>query len=204
MEVYGVDKSASPARASTAVTIATVARAILEQEGAAAVTMRRVAQEVGVTPMALYRHFANREALLRHIADTSFAEIARQWAATARSGTVEERMFAVLDDYIDFALAQPRLYEFVFGERREDARMYPAGFRERQSPTLTVLADLLTEGVEAGTLREDDVWDVAIMFAALIHGFVQLYHGGRIGLTADQFRELCHSSVRRALHGIRN
>jgi hypothetical protein len=53
-------------------------------------------------------------------------------------------MYAVLDDYIDFALDQPRLYEFMFGERREDARMYPVGFRERQSPTLNVLADLLT------------------------------------------------------------
>jgi AcrR family transcriptional regulator len=201
MSASGVDKRRG-ARASTAEQVAAVARDILIAEGAPAVSMRRVAQAVGITPMAIYRHFENREALLRHIADASFAEIARQWTRTARTGSLEERLHAVLDDYIDFGLAQPRLYEFVFGERRDDARMYPADFRDRRSPTLNVLADLLTEGMADGQLRRDDEWEVAIMCAALVHGFVQLYHGGRIALPAEQFRALCHASVGRLLTGL--
>jgi AcrR family transcriptional regulator len=200
MQVYGVDKGAE----STSVRVVTAARAILLAEGAAAVSMRRVAKAAGITPMAIYRHFDNRETLLRHIADTSFLDIARQWTDRARTGTVEQRVYAVLDDYIDFALDQPRLYEFIFGERREDARMYPAGFRERQSPTLNVLADLLTEAMREDIFRDDDVWDVAILLAALVHGFVQLYNGGRIGLTSDQFRELCHHSLGRVFNGVKN
>jgi AcrR family transcriptional regulator len=200
MQVYGVDKAAG----STPARVVAAARGILVAEGAGAVSMRRVAQAAGITPMAIYRHFENREALLRHVADTSFVEVARQWTETARAGTLDEKMYAVLDDYIDFALDQPRLYEFMFGERREDARMYPAGFRERQSPTLNVLADLLTEAMREGTFRDDDVWDVAILLAALVHGLVQLYHGGRIGLAPDQFRELCHHSVGRVFNGVRN
>jgi AcrR family transcriptional regulator len=200
MQVYGVDKAAG----STQARVVAAAKAILVAEGAGAVSMRRVAQAAGITPMAIYRHFENREALLRHVADTSFVEVARQWTETARTGTLDEKMYAVLDDYIDFALDQPRLYEFMFGERREDARMYPAGFRERQSPTLNVLADLLTEAMREGTFRDDDVWDVAILLAALVHGLVQLYHGGRIGLAPDQFRELCHRSVGRVFNGVRN
>src|SRR4051812_36158720 len=132
MQVYGVDEP------STAQNVAAAAKEILIADGAAAVTMRRVAQAVGVTPMTIYRHFANRDALLRHIADTAFADIAQQWlrsAAQAGSGDVEARMMAVLDDYLDFALDQPRLYEFAFGERREEARMYPTDFRAGRSPT---------------------------------------------------------------------
>jgi AcrR family transcriptional regulator len=200
VKVYGVDKEPG----ATQTRVVEAARAILIAEGAAAVSMRRVAQAAGITPMAIYRHFENREALLRHVADSSFVAVARQWTETVRAGTLEEKMSAVLDDYITFALDQPRLYEFMFGERRDDARMYPSGFRERQSPTLNVLADLLTEAMRDGTFRDDDVWDVAILLAALVHGLVQLYHGGRIGLPPDQFRELCHRSVGRVFHGIKN
>jgi len=200
MEVYGVDKGGD----STPARVVAAAREILVAEGSAAVSMRRVASAAGITPMAIYRHFENREALLRHIADTAFVEIARQWTEPAKVGTVEEKMYALLDDYIDFAIEQPRLYEFIFGERRDDARMFPAGFRDRQSPTLNVLADLLREAMRDGTFREDDEWDVAILLAALVHGFAQLYNGGRIGLTPNQFRELCHASVGRVLHGVKN
>jgi AcrR family transcriptional regulator len=40
------------------------ARDLLEKEGIEAVSMRRVGSAVGITPMAIYRHFPNRESLL--------------------------------------------------------------------------------------------------------------------------------------------
>jgi AcrR family transcriptional regulator len=199
MEVYGVDKGANP----TATRIAAAAREILTSEGAGAVSMRRVAQAVGLTPMAIYRHFANREVLLRQVADATFREIADTWAEKTHRGPVEERLHAALDDYLDFALREPKLYEFLFGERREDARMFPDDFRARRSPTLNVLVEQLTEGMRTGLFRIDDVWEVAIAVAALLHGFVQLYHGGRIGLSDDDFRALCHASTRRLFDGIK-
>jgi AcrR family transcriptional regulator len=44
--------------------IADAALSILEAKGPQAVTMRQVAEAVGITPMAIYYHFPNREALL--------------------------------------------------------------------------------------------------------------------------------------------
>lgn len=52
------------------------ARRILDRHGAEAVTMRAVAKAVGITPMALYRHFPDRDGLLNAIADQGFAEFA--------------------------------------------------------------------------------------------------------------------------------
>jgi AcrR family transcriptional regulator len=43
-------------------------RRLLDREGSQAVTMRRVAKLVGITPMALYRHVADRDDLLNRIA----------------------------------------------------------------------------------------------------------------------------------------
>jgi AcrR family transcriptional regulator len=195
--VYGVDNSAS-----TKIRIATVARGMLAAEGADAISMRRVAQAVGLTPMAIYRHFDNREALLDHVADECFAEIAERWVANVHRGTTAERLRAGVEDYLDFALREKKLYEFLFAGRRKDARMFPSDFRARRSPTLNLLADQLTEGMRAGLFRDDDVWEAAITVAALLHGFVHLYHGGRIDLDEDGFRTLCHSAVRRLFDGI--
>ncbi|WUV96749.1 TetR/AcrR family transcriptional regulator [Streptomyces sp. NBC_01471] len=45
-------------------TIVATARRIIEKEGAGALSMRRVAKEVGVTPMALYHHVRDKDELL--------------------------------------------------------------------------------------------------------------------------------------------
>ncbi|MEV0704721.1 TetR/AcrR family transcriptional regulator C-terminal domain-containing protein [Saccharopolyspora sp. NPDC050389] len=47
---------------------------IADREGRAAVSMRRVAAELGVGTMSLYRHVPDKDELLRLMADTAFAE----------------------------------------------------------------------------------------------------------------------------------
>ena len=59
---------------------------LLDKEGAEAVTMRRVADAVGITPMAVYRHFANRAALLNALADEGFDDLGKRLAITRSSG----------------------------------------------------------------------------------------------------------------------
>jgi AcrR family transcriptional regulator len=54
---------------STSKRIATAARRLLDKEGVEGVTMRRVAKAVGITPMALYRHYPDRAGLLNALAD---------------------------------------------------------------------------------------------------------------------------------------
>jgi AcrR family transcriptional regulator len=64
---------------NTADRIAYVALSILEKEGPEAVSMRRVAEAVGITPMAIYHHFPSREALLNTITDREFAKLLRTY-----------------------------------------------------------------------------------------------------------------------------
>src|SRR5271156_1743881 len=56
--------------------IVTAACRQLHKKGAEAVTMRRVAAAVGVTPMAIYRHYPDRASLLNALADKGFQELA--------------------------------------------------------------------------------------------------------------------------------
>lgn len=188
---------------TTAEKILRAAHKLFDREGADAVSMRRVAELVGVTPMAIYRHFTNRDALLKRISDDGFQSVADQWRAQAGRGDIIERLHATQMLYLDYALAHPHLFDHAFSVRRDDARRYPEDFRARRSPTLNVVADTLVEGMREGVLRKDDPWDVAMTLWAHTHGLIVLYRAGRFSYDDKQFRAFYRASIGRLLDGIR-
>jgi len=187
----------------TANHIARAALAILEKHGPEAVSMRRVAKDVGITPMAIYHHFPSREVLLNTVADREFAKLLARIQAHPLRGSVEAKLLAVMEGYVDYAFAQPRIFDFVFSRPRPGARQFPKDFRKRRSPTLNPVADMLAEEMKKGLLKRGDVWEVAFALWAHVHGYVVLYRAGRINLSERKFRELLHRSLRRFLHGLR-
>jgi AcrR family transcriptional regulator len=188
-------------RLSTAERIYRVARQLFEKGGAENVSMRRVGEAVGVSAMAIYRHFPNREALLKRICDDSFNEIAHHWEARARNDDVMQRLISLQELYLDYAVAHPHLFDYAFSVRRDDARRFPEDFRARLSPTLNVIADALGDGMRAGVLRKDDVWDVAMSLWAHTHGLIALYRAGRFSFNERQFRKFYVESIGRLLDG---
>jgi AcrR family transcriptional regulator len=192
------------ANKNTADRIARVALAILEEEGPEAVSMRRVASAVGITPMAIYHHFPDREALLNTVTDREFAKLLSHMQAHPLNGSLENRVIAVMEGYVDYSFKQPRVFDYVFSHVRSDARKYPQDFRARRSPTLNPIADMLAGEMEKGLLKQDDVWEVAFALWAHIHGYVMLYRAGRIALSEKEFRKLLHRSLRRFLHGLKS
>ena len=71
--------------------IAETALAILDAEGLEALTMRRLADEIGVKPMTLYRYLPDKEAILAVVADrlwTPLLEIpeGESWQERVRAG----------------------------------------------------------------------------------------------------------------------
>lgn len=193
----------------TAERIAIAARRLLDKEGAEAVTMRRVAAAVGITAMAVYRHYPVRKGLLNALADTGFDELAERLTAARTTGggrstrSIEDRLTHVLDVNLMFALEKPRLFELMFLTPREGARQYPRDFVAGKSPTANLMAELVEEGMASGYFRKGDVWAIVFETGALLQGLMMLYLGGRVDMSATRFRAFCHQSLRRYMHGIR-
>jgi AcrR family transcriptional regulator len=183
--------------------IADTALKLLEAGGEDGVSMRRVATAVGITPMAIYHHFADRKALLNFVVDREFTKYSESLQATPRRGTYESQILTCMDAYIDYAFAHPRIFDYVFAEPRPGARRFPEDFRARRSPTLNPVADLLQKAMEAGYLKQDDVWELAMELWAHAHGYVALYRGGRFDLPEKEFRALVRRSIRRMIHGLK-
>lgn len=192
-----------PKDKTTKARIARSALRILEAEGPDAVSMRRVAAEAGITPMAIYHHFASREALLRTVVDREFEQFAGRITARWPRPPLTAQMVGIMDAYMDYAFARPRIFDYVFSHPRPGARRFPGDFRARRSPTLNPTADAVEYWMKQGKLKRDDVWEIAMEIWAHVHGYLMLYRGGRFNLSESEFRKLVHRSLRRLLNGLK-
>jgi AcrR family transcriptional regulator len=183
--------------------IAAASRRLLDKEGPDAITMRKVARAVGLTPMAIYRHYRDRAALLNALADEGFRDLADRLSHLRLNGDVEQRLTKMGEVYLDHALENPRLFELMFLAPRPGARRYPQDFQAGESPTANLMVMVLREGMEEGSFRKDNVWEIVFEIGALSHGLIMLYLGGRLDVTPDRFRSLYRRSFRRYIHGIR-
>jgi AcrR family transcriptional regulator len=79
--------SAAAARSARAEEVVVAARRLLEQEGAGALTMRRLAEQLGIKAPSLYKHLPDKTALEAAIIATGFEEAAAKFEAAVESAT---------------------------------------------------------------------------------------------------------------------
>jgi AcrR family transcriptional regulator len=103
---------------ATAEEIKRVARRQMAEAGAAALSLRAIAAEMGITAPAIYRYFPNRDALVTALIVDAFDALgaATREAAVADPGApAGERMLAGLRAYRAWALAHPAEFALLFG-----------------------------------------------------------------------------------------
>jgi AcrR family transcriptional regulator len=105
-------------RAATIIEIKDIARRHMSEKGAAALSLRAVSREMGMTSPALYRYFASRDDLVTALIVDAYNAFADALEA-ARDGCEEDdhagRLSAIACAYRDWALATPQEYALIFG-----------------------------------------------------------------------------------------
>jgi AcrR family transcriptional regulator len=169
-------------------------------EGVDGVTMRGIAASAGVTTMATYKHFQNRDALLRAATAAEYPRIAGYFAR-ANARTEVPGMRGMLG-YLNYALDHPQIFRYMFSNHRADAFVFPHDLKESKSPTFNILLAIVSELMERKVLRSDDVAETALSIWAHAHGLITLYLGGRIAAPRAMFQKLYMRSLDRLLHGL--
>lgn len=91
------------------------ARRVFNEHGHRHTTMRRLAEESGLSVAAIYIYFDSKEAILAAIRDQAFLELNRATQqAVAQAQDPEARLRAHLRAYLDFARADPDTYRLTF------------------------------------------------------------------------------------------
>jgi AcrR family transcriptional regulator len=91
------------------------ARELFVAEGYGSVSLRKIAQRVGCTPMAIYCHFEDKADILDCICEETFTRFAVLSDRLDRAGLPpHERLRAGLLNYLEFGLAHPHHYQLTF------------------------------------------------------------------------------------------
>jgi len=93
------------------------ARRLLETEGQAAMSLRAVAREAGVSPAAPYHHFKDKAELMDAIAAEGW-ELLAQDMYEAGSAAPKDQL-AIVTTYVTFARSRPALYRVMFDAARD-------------------------------------------------------------------------------------
>ncbi len=157
--------------------------------GPDALTLRAVAGRARVSATAVYRHFADKDALLAAIAAQGFARLNTGFEgalARARARVPLARLRALGLAYIDFALAHPGLYRLMFGAARPAFGSY-AMLEGEAGRAWQSLAQAVTAAWPRGASKR--TLDAAIVAAwSLVHGYAVLRLEGQLaGLPAQEF-----------------
>lgn len=182
---------------STRENILAAARAAFDRDGPDGLSLRDIAQAVGITPMAIYRHYANKEALV----DALVADGLAEWSARVEALPPLEglaKLEQVGEAYLDFALEQPRRFEAAFLLRSTKARRYPDDFVAGHSPAGNVQLKVIGELMAQGVLKASSPIEIMMTNSALSQGLVSLYRAGRIAGGEEEFRALYRRAMRRS------
>lgn len=140
-------------------------------------SLRGIAEQLGVNHRALYRHFTDKDDLLRAAAVEGFIQLTEAVRASIATALSPRAAFAA---YIDFAMTNPRLYRFMFERFKFGPPLKAARHDEKLGPALKRLLELTSEayGAPPGTMAPPNVRDNIILAWGSVHGLINLYQSG--------------------------
>jgi AcrR family transcriptional regulator len=149
----------------------------VEARGAALVSLRDLARDVGVSPTAAYRHFADKDALFAAIADRGFQALAEASGTAATAPDPHDRLFDLARAYKGFAETHPQLYRLMFAEPLDMAQLarVSPGSSAAYRPLREAVLSALGEGAD-----ETRLTDAIVRIWSVLHGYVTLSHANRL------------------------
>lgn len=183
-------------RASTRERIIEAALHLLETEGAAALTIRRIATDVEYSAPVVYQHFANKDALVLELVAHGHRLMLAEFRQAAEEPVIDRRMMRIASEYIRFAGEHPHLYEVMNGA------VVDADERRRAAePAIAVLKDLLAAWSDAHDVVLADPDEACEIVWGTLYGMASLGYLGTVG--NERARRLAEQALRAILLGWR-
>ena len=152
------------------------AERIFVAHGYEAATIRKIADEVGVSSTALYMHFSDKDQILLEICTSAMEELLasnRQISAMPIDAVSRVRM--MLEAYLAFAFNHPNAYRLVFcGSAGMDSLRRQHATMQLGSECLDRFASVIRELSAQGRLRVGDPSTVHQVLWAACHGMITL------------------------------
>ncbi|SDM61964.1 transcriptional regulator, TetR family [Streptomyces sp. cf386] len=172
----------------------------LRDKGAAALSLRELAREVGVSHAAPGRHFKDKQALLNALALAGYERLAQTLdSADDPALPLEPRLSALARAYLTFAIENAELLELMY------ARKHEPGASEQMAAavdrTVGSLARVMADAQQRGEIVEGDPEFLNLVTGAALHGMAGFIAGGM--LTPETALGSVDGVVHHLLHGLK-
>lgn len=160
--------------------LVSIALKLVETAGPEALTVSAVAQSAGVKAPSLYKHFADREALLKAVEIEVLDELEQVLRTETKGRTPRQRLVSMATAYRRFANAHPRRYEAIYSRN---------AFSDPDLAAACLKAALpLFEELRAAGVAEDCILPLSRTLTAFLHGFVsmEIVNAFRLGGSIDE------------------
>lgn len=185
--------------AKTAVAIRKSAIDQIAAKGFESVTLRGIAQRVGIQASSLYRYFPSKNDLLLTIVSEHMRDLFAQWeAARPASSNAAERLNAFVEFHVRYHSAKPKEVFIANMEMRSLAaedRQKVVQMRKRYE---NILREILQDGVAQGRFSVPDTQVATFAILAMLTGLTGWYQeGGRLSREQliDSYSQLVFSGV---------
>ena len=177
------------------------ALATIRAEGVDGLTLREIGARVGVSRTALYRHFADKRALLSAVATEGFRTLRQRlvtaWEEGGRGPAAFQSMGVA---YVRFAVANPSHYRVMFGGFVDPKACDPELTTEAAG-AFQALVDALAALQRDGVVRDDKTVLMARHVWAVVHGIAMLGIDGQLR-EPGSVEELTRYAIERLRTGI--
>ena len=149
-------------------------RLLLRTGDREAVSIRAVADAVGVTPPSIYLHFDDKAALINAVCLRHFHDL-DQWIQAAVAGTDDplEQLGLRGKAYVRFGREHPEQYRILFMSK-PDAAEEPPDEQLLEACGFSALTDNVVRAMDAGAIAHRDPLLVATGLWTVVHGITSL------------------------------
>jgi AcrR family transcriptional regulator len=157
--------------------VVTAAARLADAEGLGALTLTRLAADLGIRPPSLYVHVVGLEDLRRRLAIRGARELASELQGAAAGRAATDALRAIADAYRGYAVSHPGSYEAL--QKPPD----PADAEAMAASA--ALVDVVLAVLRGYDLKDDDAIHAARIIRSALHGFLALSSTGGFAMPVD-------------------
>lgn len=179
------------------------ARDIYIKEGLESLSMRKVAQKVGITAGAIYWHYPKKEALVAEIFIDGVKTFSEYMLRSLSGRTPAERLTICMEAFLQFALEQPKHFEVFFLKRPDIVGAKQCKeFDNQRLVAFRILMDRVRECMDDGIIKKGPVYYYSLLLLTSSQGLVTLYLMGQLGIGKTEFTALFYKNFQLLLKSL--
>lgn len=176
-------------------------RSLVFEEGHRALSMRKIANKIGVSATSIYLYFENKDHLLHTLIEESVEELSTHIEQKAEKAEDAITKFkAIINAYLDFAIQNPEKYQIIYLVQPNAMSRYPREKFRKARRSYELLVKVIEESVTQGLMQVEKPVIAAYSIWAQLHGVVSVVLNQRLDSRIEK-NQFLRESVEQIIQG---